>query len=464
MTTYLTNDHAKAILKLGTPIMLGQMGVILVGFVDNIMVGHYGTAELAAASFVNNFINLAFILGMGFSYGLIPLVSGAYASKNGRLKTLLKSSIVANIVVGILLTLVMGFFYWKIEWLDQPRELLPLIRPYYLIHLVSIIPLMIFNAYKQFGDGVSQTTVSMKAILISNAVNILFNYLLIYGAFGFPELGLIGAGLATLLSRFVMLGILLWAVHRTKRFRTIFSESGSDTGRVEKAALSDLTRLGIPSGMQMGLESGSFSIAVIMIGWLGAVPLAAHQVVNTISTLGFMVYYGLSSAVAIRVGYFYELRKERAIENTVKSALALHFALALVLIVVLLIFRNQVGQIFTTDEAVLALVSQLIFILCIYQPGDVYQILYSNALRGLHDVKFTAWAALFSYAVMTVGAGYLFGIFLGYGVMGVWSGFPIGLTTLGLLLYLRYRYVLKKLPLSHTDERPNISTPNTDEI
>ena len=445
METYLTNDHARAILKLGTPIMLGQMGVILVGFVDNIMVGHYGTSELAAASFVNNFINIAFILGMGFSYGLIPLVSGAYASKSGRLKTLLKSSVFANVLVGILLTLVMGFFYWKIEWLDQPRELLPLIRPYYLIHLVSIIPLMVFNAYKQFGDGVSQTTVSMKAILISNAINILFNYLLIYGAFGFPELGLIGAGLSTLLSRFVMLGILLFAVHRTARFRGIFSESASEEGRIERGALSDLTRLGIPSGMQMGLESGSFSLAVVMIGWLGAIPLAAHQVVNTLSTLGFMVYYGLSGAVAIRVGYFYELGKKRAIENTVKSGLALHFALAAALIVLLLLFRTQIGRIFTTDAAVLALVSQLIFILCIYQPGDVFQILYSNALRGLHDVKFTAWAALFSYAVMTVGAGYLFGIVLGYGVMGVWIGFPLGLTSLGLLLYLRYRKVLTRL-------------------
>ena len=424
--------------------MLGQLGVILVGFVDNIMVGHYGTAELAAASFVNNFINLAFILGMGFSLGLIPLASGSYATRNGRLKKLLTSSIFANVLVGVLLTLVMGFFYWKIEWLDQPVELLPLIRPYFLIHLVSIIPLMIFNAYKQFSDGVEQTMVSMRAILISNAINIVFNYLLIYGALGFPELGLVGAGLSTLLSRLVMLAILIRDVHGTKRFRDIFASTGSEESGIDKAALRDLTRLGIPSGMQMGLESGSFSIAVIMIGWLGAIPLAAHQVVNTLSTLGFMIYYGLSSAVAIRVGFFYELGKKRAIENTVRSGLALHFALAAVLVVLLLLFRNQLGQIFTGDEAVLALVANLIFILCIYQPGDVFQILYSNALRGMHDVKFTAWAALFSYAVMTIGVGYLFGIILGWGVMGVWLGFPVGLTTLGLLLYMRYKKVISR--------------------
>lgn len=443
--TYFTNDHAKAILKLGTPIMLGQMGVILVGFVDNIMVGHYGTPELAASSFVNNFINLAFILGIGFSYGLIPLASGSYAAANGRLRTLLKNAVFANILVGIILTLFMGFFFWKLDWLGQPKELIPLIRPYYLIHLVSIIPFMIFNAYKQFADGVEQTMISMRSILISNVVNIVFNYLLIYGALGFPELGLVGAGLATFLSRLTMLFILMWSVHRSERFSKIFEANGSMDGQIERRSLSELTRLGIPSGVQMGLESGSFAIAVIMIGWLGSAPLAAHQVVNTISTLGFMVYYGLSSAVAIRVGMFYELGKKRAIENTVRSGLALHLALATILIILLLLFRKSIGMIFTSDASVLALVAQLIFFLCLYQPGDVFQILYSNTLRGMHDVRLTAWAAFFSYGVMAVGGGYLFGIAMGYGVLGIWAGFPLGLTTLGILLFSRYRYVIKRL-------------------
>lgn len=443
---YLTNRHARAIWKLGTPIMLGQMGVIMVGFVDNIMVGHYGTAELGAASFVNNFINIAFILGMGFSYGLTPLVAGSYAVGDGRLKSLLKSSIVANLVVGALLTAVMGFFLWRLEWLGQPDELTPLIVPYYTIQLLSILPMALFNAYKQLVDGVEQTRISMRAILFSNVVNVGLNYLLIYGKLGLPELGLMGAGIATFVARIVSLLILLYAVHGTKRFERIFEAAKSTSGSVSRAELKQLFGLGLPSGMQMGLESGAFSIAVIMIGWLGTVPLAAHQVANTLSTLGFMMYYGISSAVAIRVGHFFELKDREGIRMSVRSGLAIHALLAVNLVVLLLIFRHDVGRIFVSDEAVVALSAQLCVILCLYQPGDVLQILYSNALRGMRDVTFTALAALFSYAVMTVLMGYVLGIRLGLGVVGVWLGFPIGLTTLGLLLLGRYRYVMSQYP------------------
>lgn len=451
---YLTNTHARAIWKLGTPIMLGQLGVIMVGFVDNIMVGHYGTAELGAASFVNNFINIAFVLGMGFSYGLTPLVAGSYASGDGRLKTLLKSSIVANLLVGVLLTLVMGLFLWKLEWLGQPAELVSLIVPYYTIQLLSIIPMSLFNAYKQFVDGVEQTHISMQSILYANVLNIVLNYILIYGKLGLPELGLTGAGIATFISRITSLVILLVAVHGTRRFRQIFEVGRSRVGHVSREALKKLFGLGVPSGMQMGLESGSFSIAVIMIGWLGTVPLAAHQVTNTLSTLGFMMYYGISSAVAIRVGHFFELKDKEGIRITVRSGLAIHALLAVSLVVTLLLFRYQVGRIFVSDEAVIALSAQLCLLLCLYQPGDVLQILYSNALRGMQDVKFTAVAALFSYGVMTVLMGYLLGIRMGMGVIGVWLGFPLGLTTLGLLLLGRYRWVMKRYnPEAKSGER-----------
>ncbi len=425
--------------------MLGQMGVIMVGFVDNIMVGRYGTAELGAASFVNNFVNIAFVLGMGFSYGLTPLVAGSYAVGDGRLKSLLKSSVVANVLVGLVLSAVMGLFLWRLDWLGQPAELTPLIVPYYLVQLVSILPMSVFNAYKQLVDGVEQTRVSMQSILYANVVNVLLNYLLIYGKLGFPELGLLGAGVATFVARLLSLLILLYAVHGTARFGQIFREAKCVGGRVRGDELKRLFGLGLPSGMQMGLESGSFSIAVVMIGWLGTIPLAAHQVANTLSTLGFMMYYGISSAVAIRVGHFYELRDSEGVRRSVRSGLSIHALLAVSLVVMLLLFREEICRLFVTDEAVVALGAQLCLILCLYQPGDVLQILYSNALRGMRDVRFTAGAALFSYAVMTILMGYLLGIRFGMGVVGVWLGFPIGLTTLGVLLLWRYRRVVSRL-------------------
>lgn len=441
----LKNEHARAILRLGMPIMLGQLGVIVVGFVDNIMVGRYGTAELAASSFVNNFLNLAFILGMGFSYGLTPLVSGAVASANGRLKTLLQSSLVANLLVGIVLTLIMGLFLWRIEWLAPPTELLPMIRIYYIIHLVSIIPLMAFNTYKQFVDGVGLTQIGMKAVLLGNVINIILNWLLIFGHWGFPELGLTGAGIATLTARLFALAYMVIATTYHHKIKAIYTATYSERGQVDRLTLKRLFALGTPSGMQMGLESGSFSIAVIMVGWLGATELAAHQVVNTLSTLGFMVYYGLSAAVTIRVGHFYELRRPSEIKQTIRSGLTMHAVIAGTLMIALVAFRHLVGYAFTQDREVIRLVSMLCIPVCLYQVGDVLQILFSNALRGMQDVRFTAMAAFFCYTGMIVLVAYPLGFILNLGIMGIWFAFPVGLTTLGLLLLWRYRGVVRKL-------------------
>ena len=437
--------HTKEILKLGYPIMLGQMGVILVGFIDNIMVGRYGTSELAAASFVNGFINIAFVFAMGFSYGLTPLVSGSYATANGHLKSLLKNSIFLNIIVGLIITLIMWVCLLNIHWFGQPTELLGLIRPYYTIHLISIVPLIIFYGYKQFVDGVGLTKIGMSAIILSNLINIIFNYLLIFGKFGFPELGLLGAGLSTFISRLMMLGILIYEVHGTKRFKHIFETNKSTHGIINREMLQRLSGIGMPSALQLGMETASFSIAVIMVGWIGTLELATHQIVNTVSTLGFLMFYGMSAAVMIRVGHFYELKKSDEIRGVVKSGFKIQLSMALSTIVILLIFRNYIPRIFTTDESVIKLASIVILPLAAYQVTDMLQILFSNALRGMQDVKFTAWAACFCYLILTMSAAYLFGFTFKWGIIGIWCAFFVGFTSLALLLIARYFRVLKQL-------------------
>lgn len=439
------SDHTKEILKLGTPIMLGQMGVILVGFIDNIMVGRYGTQELAAASFVNGFINIAFILAMGFSYGLTPLVSGSFASSNGKLKTLLKSSTFLNLLVGLLITFVMWICLVNIHWFRQPQELLYLIKPYYTIHLISIVPLIIFYGYKQFVDGTGNTKIGMMAIISSNIVNIIFNYLLIFGKFGFPELGLIGAGLSTFLSRTVMLVILILEVHFSKRFRDIFHFNNAIIGSIERESLMKLGKIGIPSALQLGMETASFSIAVIMVGWIGTIQLAAHQIVNTVSTLGYLMFYGMSAAVMIRVGHFYELQNIREIRGAVKAGLKVQAIMVLSLMTILLILRTHIPKIFTNDQEVINLSAIVIFPLIAYQASDMLQILFSNALRGMQDVKFTAWAATFCYIGLTTSLAYLFGFVFDWGILGLWCAFIVGFTVLAALLIYRYKKVLHTL-------------------
>lgn len=191
--------HYKQIIKLGVPIMLGQLGIIVVGFADNIMVGHHSMEELAAASFVNNFFTLASIFGIGFSYGLTPIISMLAAKKEPfEAGITLKNSLFSNLLVGIGLVIAMSLLLLNINHLNQPEELIPLIIPYFLLQLASIPFVMLFNAFKQFNDGLGDTLTPMWIMLGTNVVNIIGNYLLIYGNFGCPELGLNGAGIVTL--------------------------------------------------------------------------------------------------------------------------------------------------------------------------------------------------------------------------------------------------------------------------
>ena len=406
-------EHYKETIRLGVPIMLGQLGIIVVGFADNIMVGHHSTAELAAASFVNNFFNLVFIAGMGFSYGLTPIIGGYFAQKEyAKAGETLKNSLCINLIVGLLLSLCMLA--------------------------------MLFNSFKQFSDGTTDTVTPMCVMLGANVLNIIGNYLLIYGNFGCPELGLTGAGISTLASRILTFGIfcVLFAKHsRYKLYREGFKK-----GTVNRANIGNLVRLGLPVGFQMGVETGSFSLSVIMMGWLGSTALAAHQVAGVITTLGFMVYYGIAAAVTIRVSNFRGRNDWPAIRHA--SFAGLHLVMGTAAIVVLLIgiFRNIMGYIITPEKEVVELVALLAWSVILYQAGDGLQILFANALRGISDVKYMAYMAFFCHFGLALPIGYLCGFTFGWGAIGIWCGFPISLTTLGLLLWRRFnRLTIKKI-------------------
>lgn len=281
----------------------------------------------------------------------------------------------------------------------------------------------------------------MWAVVASNLFNVLFNYLLIFGKWGFPELGLVGAGLATLGSRFVALFILVGAVHYGRNFRGIFTQEVG--AKVSWQEVKKIFRIGTPTGIQMGLEAGAFSVAVIMVGWLGSTELAAHQVVNTLGTLGFMMFYGISGAVSILVARHKELGEYERISSVVKSGLRIQVVMVAVVVVLFISLRRHISYLFGGDEAVAQVVAVLVFPLATYQVVDMLQILFSSVLRGLQDVLFTAVAALFCYTVVTIGSAYFFAFVLGKGVVGIWYGFPAGFTTLALLLIMRYRYLMR---------------------
>lgn len=438
MNIALYKSHYIALTRLGLPIVVGQLGMIILGFADTFMVGHYGTDELAAASFVNSMMNLAIIFATGFSYGLTPVVGSLFGRGEHRsIGRTLKNGLAANALVAVLLTALMGILYANIGRLDQPEELLPLMRPYYLVLLASLIFVLLFYAFKQFADGITDTSTSMWILLTGNAMNIAGNWLLIYGHFGLPELGLLGAGISTLVSRIAMV-VIFAAIFLTARRYAPYRE-GFFKGRINRKDFAELNRLGWPVGLQMGMETASFSLTAIMVGWLGTVALAAHQIMLTVGQIGFMMYYGMAAAVAVRVSNFHG---RDDVVNIRRSANAgFHIILVMAFAASLLIFalRNYIGGWFTDNEAVSMMVVQLTAPFIIYQFGDGLQCNFSNALRGIADVRPVMYIAFVAYFVISLPSGYLFGFILDWGLPGIWMSFPFGLTSAGLMFYLRFR-------------------------
>lgn len=436
-------QHYKALIRLGLPIVIGQLGVIVLGFADTLMIGHHSTPELGAASFVNNLFTLCIIFSTGFSYGLTPVVGSLYGNRRfAEAGQALRCSLVANVLVALLLTGIMAVVYLYVERLGQPDELIPLIKPYYLVLLASLVFVMLFNGFKQFTDGITDTQTAMWILLGGNALNIAGNYILINGKLGMPELGLLGAGISTLFSRITMVVVFAWIVLRGRRFlryRFGFWRLGWS-----RAMFGRLNALGWPVGLQMGMETASFSLSTIMVGWLGTIALASHQIMLTISQFTFMMFYGMGAAVAVRVSNF---KGQGDAENVRRSAYAgyhLIVGMSVVLLTIVFSLRGQVGGWFTDSGDVAALVSALFFPFLVYQFGDGLQINFANALRGISDVKPMMFIAFISYFVISLPVGYLCGFVFGWGLVGVWMAFPFGLTSAGLMLWLRFRYMTKE--------------------
>lgn len=439
----LYTRHYKPLLGLGLPIIIGQLGIILVSFADTIMVGHYHTEDLAAASFVNNVFNLVIIFSTGFSYGLTPIIGRlAGQQRSGDIGRVLKNSLAANSLVAVLLVLLMSVVYMNLHLLGQPEELMPLIRPYYIILLISLLPILLFNAFKQFADGITDTVTPMWILLTGNVFNIFGNWCLIFGKLGCPELGLLGAGISTLLSRFLTLGIFAGIFFFSGRY--VQYRKGFYSGRLNRADFTALNKLGWPVGLQMGMETGSFSLATIMVGWLGTLPLAAHQVMLTAGQLGFMLYYGMAAAIAVRVSHFLGQGDMRNVRTSASAGFQLILMMSAVVSVLIFSLRDKLGILFSGNAEVAALVSQLVLPFIIYQFGDGLQCAYSNALRGISDVKPVVYIAFIAYFVISLPAGYIFGFVLDWGLPGIWMSFPLGLTSAGLMFCLRFHKKIAK--------------------
>lgn len=419
-------DNYKAICRLGTPILIGQLGMIFVGFADNIMVGRYSTEALASASFVNNIFNVAIFACIGFTYGLTPLVGALFTQKrNTKIGELLRNGLIINILFAFLVSAIMGVIYNNIDRMGQPEELLPLIRPYFLIYLAGLLPTTIFNVFAQWAFAINKPNLPMWVILISNALNVLGNWLLIYGKCGCPEMGLTGAGISTLIARIfgaIAIIFIFFTLKHYKEYRRGFIK-----GSINSTLSLQINRTSWPVALQMTLESGSFTVAAVMAGWLGAIELASFQVMVIVGTLGFCVYYSVAAAVSIVVSNANGLGNRQKMRNVAFAGYHLLLILATFTSVIFTIFGKYIIGAFSEDPLVIGMSISLILPLILYQYCDATQINFANALRGTANVMPMLWIAFIAYIVVGLPVTYILGFPCDLGIYGIFLSFSVSL-------------------------------------
>ena len=431
-------------IKLAYPVIIGQLGIIMMGVVDSMMVGRLGPIPLAAASLGNSLIFLILIIGIGSSIVVSPLVAILVGGKRFYecgiyfRQSLLVNSILSLLMVGIIL---IGVNY--IKYLNQPPEVIESTIIYMTIVGFSAIPLMLFQTYKQFIEGLSIMKPAMIISLLANIINAFANWILIFGKFGFPQLGLAGAAWATFLSRVFMVIVIMIYVMRNKKFKqydVTFHFRGINIPVMKK-----LLSLGLPSGFQYFFEVGAFTFAVIMIGWIGSNELAAHQIAINLASISFMAVLGISQAASIRVG---NAMGEQNISNVRKAgftAIGLGAAIMSLAGLTFILLNNFLPTLYIDDKAVISIASRLIIIAALFQLSDGTQAVGIGVLRGLTDVKGPTIITFVAYWIISLPIAYLLAFDFNLGVDGVWIGLLIGLTVSAILLTFRFNYKSKKI-------------------
>ena len=435
--------HYNSILRLGTPIVLGQLGNIIQGFIDTIMVGHYSAEALSSAGFVTNIFNLGIVALIGFSYGATPIIGAFYGRKdNDNVGASFKDSIYANAICGAFIIFIYTLLYFNIHNLGQPEELLPIMRPYFFIFLLTMPFIVMFNCFKQFTDTVAATKTAMWTIIAGTITNIILNYLLIYGLCGLPEMGLTGAGIATLIARILMVLMLYIFIKKQKKFR-VYS-NGYRKHKTKSKDVYTLFRVGTPLGLQMGMETASFSLASLLMGWLGATELAAFQVMCITGSLCFLVYYGIGAASSIRMSHFRGRGDWTNVHHCANASLHIILISAVILSTLIAVLRNEFAAIFTADSEIQTMFTALLMPMLAYQISDGIQTNYANALRGIQVTKPLGLYAFISYICLALPISYIMGFTFNMGAIGVAYGLPIGLTTAAVLYYTRFKKEISK--------------------
>ncbi len=439
---YLSN-YRKTLL-LAYPVVLSQLGHIMVGVVDTAMVGQIGTVPQAAVALSNSLYMLVLVFGLGVSYGITPLVAAADSKKDfSENALLLKHSIIINTVMGILLFILLILASPVLNLFHQKKEVVDMAIPFLNVMMLGMIPLCIFSGFKQFTEGLSFTRVAMLITIGSNLLNILLNYLMIFGHWGFPAMGLMGSCWASFISRVVMALTMFIYVYYNRHFKVYWKDFNKKS--VTKALTKKILGLGIPSGLQWVFEVGAFAFAVVMIGWISPNAQAAHQVALSIAATTYMMASGLSAAASVRVGNQLGLKNREGVRTAGFSAFIIVLAFMGIMAICFILFRNYLPLLFSNEPEVLSISASLVVIAAFFQLSDGTQVVGLGALRGMKDVKIPTFITLFAYWIIGLPMSYVFAFKLNLGVQGVWYGLSLGLGLAAILLFLRFNYVSKRI-------------------
>jgi MATE family multidrug resistance protein len=440
-------EHIRENLKLAIPVMLTNIGHVMMGVCDNVMVGHLNAESLAAAGLATVVFNVFLLFGIGVSYAITPLVAESFGSNDKEsISETLRHGLVINFLNGIVLILVVSVGQNLLYHINQPKEVVALAIPFLNIIMYSLVPVLIYQSFKQFAEGLSNTQVAMVVIWACNVVNLLLNYLLIYGHWGLPALGLNGAGWATFISRIIMAAVIAGYIYYSPKF-SMYRHAFS-IGKYSKRLFSKILNLGIPSGVQFIFEVAAFDFSLVMMGWLGTKVQAAHQIAINLATLSYLTTAGLAAAATVRVGYFLGKRDVRNLQTATYSLLSMALIVMSLCALIFILGRSWLPSLYINDPEVISITASLLIVAGIFQLSDGTQVVCASALRGMQDVKLPSSFIFVAYWLVGLPLSYWLGFKAGYGATGIWLGLLIGLTLTAAAMFIRLRWRIRKIALT----------------
>ena len=446
-------------MQLAYPVILGMLGHTLIMIVDNIMVGKLGSTELAAVSLGNSMVFVALSLGIGFSTAITPIVGEADAEKNtDKIRSVFHNGLFLCVILGFALFGLIVLGKPIMEMLHQPKEVIALAKPYLDWVGFSLVPLIIYQGYKQFADGLSMTKYSMYAIVMANILHVIVNYCLIYGVWIFPKMGILGAGLGTVISRIAMVVFMHVILSRQEQLKTYFQNFSFS--EIQKETIRKIVSLGIPSAMQMLFEVVLFTAGIWLCGNIGKTSQAANQIALSLASMTFMFAMGLSVVSMIRVSNQKGLQDYKNLVVVARSIFLLAILIEIVFALLFILLHQIVPPLFldmsdTTqlldNQEVVFIAAKLLLVAAVFQISDGIQVVVLGALRGLQDVKIPMYITFVAYWVIGFPISYYLGEYTQLKAVGVWIGLLAGLTAAAVFLFIRFHYLTKKMIIENPE-------------